>query len=98
MGSPTATIFTRSKMPWVRLPEDSNRVFEESYKFKEVWGEESLSRLQALMPKIKGHQRETFGKELPFEERWAGNRKGREPGYWRALVNTLLPGLEALYC
>jgi hypothetical protein len=55
-------------MPWVRLPEDTNRVFEQSYKFKEVWDQESLGRLQALMPKVKEHQRETFGKELPFEE------------------------------
>jgi hypothetical protein len=43
---PDAHIFTRSKLPWVRLPEGA-RAFESTYKRDEVWSPESLRRLRA---------------------------------------------------
>jgi len=43
---PDAHIFTRSKLPWVRLPEGA-RAFETRYPLAEVWAPESLRRLRA---------------------------------------------------
>jgi hypothetical protein len=45
--TPDVHIFTRSKVPWLELPEDA-RVFEGYYKTSEVWSPESLARWQAL--------------------------------------------------
>jgi hypothetical protein len=44
---PDVHIYTRSKLPWVRLP-DEVPAFEEYYDMKAVWPEESLSRRFAL--------------------------------------------------
>ena len=44
--SPDVHIFTRSKVPWVRLPEYA-RVFEEYYSTKALWPPESLARREA---------------------------------------------------
>lgn len=43
--TPDVHIFTRSKLPWVVLPEDA-RSFEAFYKLAEVWPEESRERLR----------------------------------------------------
>ena len=45
--SPDVHIFTRSKLPWVRLPDDVPS-FEVYYKAKELWPAESLERLRAV--------------------------------------------------
>ena len=45
--SPDVHIFTRSKLPWVRLPDDVPS-FEVYYKTKELWPAESLERLRAV--------------------------------------------------
>ena len=45
--TPGAHIFTRSKLPWVGLPEDA-RVFKVFYKLKTEWPAESLARRAAL--------------------------------------------------
>lgn len=42
---PDVHIFTRSKLPWLPLP-DGARSFEAFYKLAEVWPAESLARLQ----------------------------------------------------
>jgi hypothetical protein len=44
---PDIHIFTMSKQPWVRLPEDKPAV-EEYYSAKKIWPAESLARFQAL--------------------------------------------------
>ncbi len=44
--TPDVHIWTRSKMPYVRLPEDVP-VFEAFYDLKEVWPAEKLGRLRA---------------------------------------------------
>jgi hypothetical protein len=44
---PDAHIFTRSKVPWVVLP-DSVPAFDTFYELDEVWPAASLERLQAL--------------------------------------------------
>ena len=44
--APDVHIWTRSKMPYVRLPEDVP-VFEAFYDLKEVWPAEKLGRLRA---------------------------------------------------
>ena len=41
---PDVHIFTRTKLPWVRLPEGA-RAFESIYKIPKVWSRESLERL-----------------------------------------------------
>ncbi len=46
--SPDAHIFTRSKLPWVRLPDDVP-AFEVFYDLPAQWPPESLVRLQAIM-------------------------------------------------
>jgi hypothetical protein len=46
--SPDAHIFTRSKLPWVRLPDDVP-AFEVFYDLPRQWPPESLARLQAVM-------------------------------------------------
>ena len=45
--SPDVHIFTRSKLPWVRLPEGVPS-FEVLYKAREAWPAESLERLAAV--------------------------------------------------
>jgi hypothetical protein len=45
---PQAHIFTRSKLPWVTLPEGVPS-FEAFYKTQEVWPEESFKRAMAAM-------------------------------------------------
>jgi hypothetical protein len=45
---PDAHIFTRSKLPWVRLPDDA-RTFEIYYDMKTEWSAESLARREALL-------------------------------------------------
>jgi hypothetical protein len=45
--SPDVHIFTRSKLPWVRVPDDVPS-FEVYYKTKELWPAASLERLRAV--------------------------------------------------
>jgi hypothetical protein len=45
--APDVHIFTRSKLPWVTLPE-SVPAFNVYYDTDKLWSEESLARLQAL--------------------------------------------------
>lgn len=45
---PDVHIFTRSKLPWVRLPDEA-RVFEVYYDMAKEWPAESLSRREALL-------------------------------------------------
>jgi len=47
--TPDAHIFTRSKLPWVTLP-DSVPTFEVYYDSKVLWPAASLDRLKAIMP------------------------------------------------
>jgi hypothetical protein len=42
-------IFTRSRVPWVTLP-DSTPAFEVYYDTKTLWPVESLERLRAILP------------------------------------------------
>ncbi|HYB13417.1 MAG TPA: GFA family protein [Myxococcota bacterium] len=42
---PDVHIFTRSKVPWLELPEGV-RAFKDAYKIEEVWSAESLERLR----------------------------------------------------
>ena len=44
---PDVHIFTRSKQPWVRLPDDA-LVMEEFYSYRDHWPAESFERLSAL--------------------------------------------------
>jgi hypothetical protein len=44
---PDVHIYTRSKVPWLRLP-DSARAFEEYYDMQDLWPAASLERLDAL--------------------------------------------------
>ena len=46
---PNVHIFTRSKLPWVRLP-DSAPSFDVYYDSKTLWPAASLERLYAVMP------------------------------------------------
>lgn len=45
---PDVHIFVRSKVPWVRLPEDA-RTFEEFYDMQKEWPAESLARRKAIL-------------------------------------------------
>jgi hypothetical protein len=45
--APDVHIFTRSKLPWVALPE-SVPAFNVYYDTEKLWSEESLARLKAL--------------------------------------------------
>jgi hypothetical protein len=45
---PDVDIFTRSKLPWLRLPEGA-RVFEEYYDMQQEWPKESLARRRAIL-------------------------------------------------
>src|SRR5207247_10156334 len=47
--APDVHIFTRSKLPWIRLP-DSAPAFEVYYDSKVLWPAASLDRLKAIMP------------------------------------------------
>jgi hypothetical protein len=44
--APDVHIFTRTKLPWIRLP-DGARAFESVYQLDEVWPPEQLARLRA---------------------------------------------------
>lgn len=44
---PDVHIYTRSKLPWVKLPEGVP-AFEAYYDSKKLWPEESLARRKAL--------------------------------------------------
>lgn len=46
--APDAHIFTRSKVPWLRLP-DGARAFEEYYELQREWSAESLARRRAIL-------------------------------------------------
>ena len=46
--APDVHIYTRSKLPWVELPEGVP-AFEVYYDVGELWPEESLSRLRAVI-------------------------------------------------
>lgn len=46
---PDVYIFTRSKLPWVRLPEGAN-VFEAYYDLRKLWPAESIERLRQVAP------------------------------------------------
>ena len=52
---PDMHIFTESKQPWLGLPT-SAKVFPAYYDRKAYWSEESLSRWQALQPKIAAYK------------------------------------------
>jgi hypothetical protein len=47
---PEAHIFTRSKQPWVEIP-DGTPAFEKRYNREDVWPKQSLQRLAAQMQK-----------------------------------------------
>jgi hypothetical protein len=49
---PDVHIFTRSKVPWVRLPEGA-RAFDVYYDMKAEWPAESLARREAVLGKGK---------------------------------------------
>ena len=46
--TPDVHIYTRSKAPWLQLPEGA-RTFPGYYKMADVWAPESLARWQALL-------------------------------------------------
>jgi hypothetical protein len=50
--TPDVHIFTRSKLPWITLP-DSVPAFEVYYDSKALWPAASLERLRAVMPAAK---------------------------------------------
>jgi hypothetical protein len=50
--TPDVHIFTRSKLPWVRLPEGA-RAFDVFYKMDEEWPAESLARRKAASEKAQ---------------------------------------------
>jgi hypothetical protein len=54
---PDVHIFTRNKMLWTRLPEDT-KVFEEFYDVETVWSKESLERRKVLRPQVERWQSE----------------------------------------
>lgn len=45
---PDVHIFVRSKLPWVRLPDDA-RTFEVFYELEKEWPAESLARRKAIL-------------------------------------------------
>ena len=47
---PDVHIFTRSKVPWVRLPDDA-RAFDIYYEMEKEWPRESLARRKAAQEK-----------------------------------------------
>lgn len=49
---PDVHIYTRSKLPWVTLPE-SVPAFDVYYSSKELWPSASLERLKAVMPSAR---------------------------------------------
>ena len=48
--APDVHIYTRSKVPWVALPDDVP-AFEAYYDSKTLWPAESLARLRAALPR-----------------------------------------------
>ena len=51
--APDIHIYTRSKVPWVKIPEGA-RAVEEYYDVPSVWPAESLKRREAYMAVLKG--------------------------------------------
>jgi hypothetical protein len=49
---PHIHIYTRTKAPWFKLPEDKP-TFEEFYSYDEYWSKESLARREAAKPLAK---------------------------------------------
>ncbi len=47
--APDVHIYTRSKLPWITLP-DSVPAFEAYYDMEALWPAESLARLSAVLP------------------------------------------------
>ena len=45
---PDIHIYTRSKLPWVKLPDDKPAV-EEFYRYEDLWPAESLARRKAVL-------------------------------------------------
>jgi hypothetical protein len=54
--APDVHIFTRSKVPWVTLPE-STPAFDVYYDSKTLWPAESLERLDAVLARSRSCQR-----------------------------------------
>jgi len=52
---PDIHIFTESKQPWIRLPDDVPAVAE-YYGRDQYWPEESLERYRALLPQIEAYR------------------------------------------
>jgi hypothetical protein len=52
LPNPDIHIFTEKKLPWVVLPEGC-KSSSQYYKWREVWKEESLGRLDAIWPKME---------------------------------------------
>jgi hypothetical protein len=50
--APDVHIYTKSKVPWVQLPEDVP-AFEEFYDFQKVWTKEADERRYAAMLEIQ---------------------------------------------
>jgi hypothetical protein len=48
--APDVHIYTRSKVPWVALPDDVP-AFEAYYDSKTLWPAKSLARLRAALPR-----------------------------------------------
>ena len=46
--TPNAHVFTSTKQPWVRIP-DGHPVFDEFYKLKEQWPDDSRARLRQAL-------------------------------------------------
>ena len=49
---PDVHIYTRSKLPWVALPE-TTPAFEVYYDSRKLWPEQSLRRLEAVLPRAE---------------------------------------------
>lgn len=47
--TPDVHIYTRSKLPWVIIP-DGVPTYEEYYRTRDVWSDESRARLRAVIP------------------------------------------------
>jgi hypothetical protein len=54
--APDVHIYTRSKLPWVSLP-DSVPAFDAFYDLRELWPSESLERFEAAVAAAEGSHR-----------------------------------------
>jgi hypothetical protein len=54
--APDVHIYTRSKLPWVSLP-DSVPAFDAFYDLRELWPSESLERFEAAVAAAEGSRR-----------------------------------------